>query len=210
MSALITGKVLESGSILTPKGRLIVFNNSLFEPQLPRGETDKAKAKFQATLLLPADADLTILKKAVADCAKAEFSEKQRKGLKSPFLKTEDQERYVEYADDYPALIRCSANYKPDVVNQSSTGNIDEEDAPDEVYSGRWARFSVRVYAWDHPTGGRGISLGLNNVQVLDNDEAIAGGKVKGLSEFGSADGDGGLADLEDDETSDNEEGMFE
>jgi hypothetical protein len=116
--------------------------------------------------------------------------------VKRPLLATADQPRWAEYADDFPIFIRCSAaKYRPDVISPNSKDVIKEEQEADEVYFGRWARFSIRPYFWRHDTGGHGVSLGLQNVHLLDHDEPIAAGKVSGLSDFASA--NDGLGDLE-------------
>ena len=195
MSALNAAKLLESGNLLTPKGRMVY--PSLFNPSLPRGETDKDKAKYQITLLIPKGSDITALKDAVKETMDENVSEKMRKTtkIKTPFLKTEDQPRFAEYAEDFPVLIRFNAKFKPDVVTPKGDRTVTEEEEADEVYSGRWARVSCRAFFYDHPTGGKGVSLGLQNVQLLDHDEPVAGGRVKGTAEFEPAGDD----DLDDD-----------
>lgn len=196
---LLTGKILESGNVLTPKGRLVVYKNSLFTPVLPRGETDESKARYQATLLFPSDASLSVLKQAVKSVLDEELTPEKQKSIKVklPFLKVEDQGRLAELADEYPVMVRCNAQYKPDVVSPKGDRVFGEEEAPDEVYSGRWARMTVRAFWYDHPTGGKGVSFGLQNVQLLDHADAIAGGRVRGVDEFEPVGGDD-LSDLED------------
>lgn len=196
MTDLMKCRETESGNIHTPKGRMVF--PALFKPQLPKGETDESKAKYQITLLFPEDADLTLLEEAIDEKMADEFkaADIKRGKIKTPFLDTADQERYAEYADDYPVMIRLNANFKPDVVTPNGKGTVDEDDEADEVYGGRWARVSVRPFAWSHPTGGKGVSLGLQNVQLLDHDEPIAGGRVKGVNEFAPVESNA-LEDLE-------------
>jgi hypothetical protein len=174
---------LDNGNIRTPKGRILY--PSLFKPSLPKGETNEDKAKYGATLLIPKDSDITALKNAIQETLEESFSAKVRAAskIKMPILKTEDFPRFAEYADDFPWMIRCNANYRPEVVGPTRDP-IAEEDEADEVYGGRWAKLSVNAYSWDHPTGGKGISLGLQNVQLLKHDDAIAGGRVKAAQEF--------------------------
>lgn len=190
MSNLNTARQLESGNLLTPKGRMVY--PALFTPSLPRGETDKDKAKFQVTILYPKGSDIGALKAAVEECINDNVSEKARRTtkIKVPFLRTEDQPRFAEFADEYPLMIRYNAKFKPDVVTPKGDRTIDESEEADEVYSGRWARVSCRAFFYDHPTGGKGVSLGLQNVQLLDHDEPIAGGRVKGTAEFEAVGGD--------------------
>lgn len=182
---MLTAVKLESGNYRTPKGRILYPN--LFKASLPKGETDQAKAKFGLSLLIPKGADMKAITEAVNEVLADNVTQKMRATtkVKMPFLKTEDQPRFAEFADDFPTMIRCGANYRPDVIGPTNRA-IKEEDEADEVYGGRWARISVRPYFWKHPTGGNGISLGLQNVQLLDHDDQIAGGRVRAESEFES------------------------
>lgn len=184
-----------AGNFITPAGRMVY--PALFKASLPRGETDQDKARFQVTLLLPKDSNLDVLKKAVEEVIDENVSAKAKATtkVKKPWLKTEDQPRFAEYADEFPYMIRMNAKMRPDVVSPSGQPVREEQEA-DEVYSGRWARVSVRPFFYDHPTGGKGVSFGLQNVQLLDHDEPIAGGRVKGTAEFEGVGGDD-LGDLE-------------
>jgi hypothetical protein len=183
----------KGGNIITPKGRMVY--PSLFRPSLPPGEKDDEKARYNATLLIPKDADIKALEQAVEALIKENVPESKRKNVKRPFLATKDSNSLEEYADDYPIMIRCAAKYAPDVVTPNAQRTFKEEEAADEVYGGRQARFSVRPYFWTHKTGGMGVSFGLQNAQMLEHDEAIAGGRVRGTSEFEGV-GDDELADM--------------
>lgn len=193
MVMMTPAKLLESGNYLTPPGRLLY--PALFEKVLPRGEKDESKAKYQATLLFPADADLAVLEAAVEACMEDNFSAAARKGkIRTPFLRTEDQQRFADMAEDYPVMIRCSATYKPD-VRGPWVDVIPEDKVSDEVYGGRWARLTVRPYHWVHETGGKGVSFGLQNAQMLDHDDPLAGGHISADHEFEPV--ASGLEDLE-------------
>lgn len=199
MSNLITGIQHDNGNLITPKARMLYPN--LFKAVLPRGETDQDKARFQISLLFPTTADLTLLKAAVQTVLEEHVTAKARQTtkIKLPFLKTEDQPRLADYAEEYPVLIRANARIKPDVINPAGNRELKEDEDADEVYGGRWCRVSIRPFWFDHPTGGKGVSFGLQNVQVLDHDEPMAGGRVRGLGEFepvATADGGDPLADL--------------
>lgn len=186
-------KLLESGNIRSPRGRLLY--PSLFKPSLAKGETDKEKARYGVTILFPKSADLKLIIDAAKKCRDDNFSaavQKQAK-IKMPFLKTEDQPRFAELADTFPVMIRCFAKFAPEVVGPTNR-RITEEEEADEVYSGRWGRISLRPFSYDMPTS-KGVSLGLQNVQLLEHDEPMGGGRVKAETEF-EAVGDE-LADLE-------------
>jgi hypothetical protein len=175
----------KGGNIITPKGRMVY--PSLFKPSLPPGEKDEDKARFNATLLIPADADYSALTNAVEKLIEENVPAAKRKSVKRPFLNTADSNSLDDYAEEYPIMIRCAAKFAPDVVTPNAQRTFKEEEEADEVYGGRHARFSVRPYFWSHKTGGMGVSFGLQNAQMLDHGDAIAGGRVRGTSEFESA-----------------------
>lgn len=183
-----TAVLLESGNIRTPRGRILY--PALFKPRNQKGETDKEKAKYQCGLLIPKGSDIKAMEKAVAEAR--EGLPKMAK-IKLPFLKTEDQPTLAEYADDYPILIRCNSTYKPEVVGPTGKA-IAEEDEADEVYMGRWGRLSVRAFTYNRPDS-KGVSFGLQNAQMLDHADPIAGGRARAEAEFDAV-GDG-LAGLE-------------
>lgn len=172
-----------SGNIITPKGRMMY--PALFKPTLPMDEKDESKARYQVSLLFPKSADLSLLAKAIdALCIEkwgADYKTKFR--IRKPFLKSEDYPKMgPEIIENFPMFIRTNSKDRPGVVRADTT-NVSEADA-NEVYGGRWACISVRPYAYDHKTGGKGISLGLQNVQVLDHDDVLGGSRPRPEDEF--------------------------
>lgn len=67
--------------------------------------------------------------------------------------------------------IQLSSKNKPGLVD----ANLKPIMSADEIYSGAWYRASIRCFAWDHPTGGRGVSVALDNVMKTKDDEAFSG-----------------------------------
>ena len=65
MSALNAARKLASGNLVTPRGRMLY--PALFTPQMPRGETDKEKAAYQVSLLIPKGSDVKALQDAVEE-----------------------------------------------------------------------------------------------------------------------------------------------
>lgn len=56
---------------------------------------------------------------------------------------------------------------------------------PDELYSGAYYRASIRCFAWEHPTGGKGVSVALDNVMKTKDGEAFSG-KSSASDDFAS------------------------
>lgn len=164
-----------------PKGRLVY--PTLLEPKaFKKNRAPDAPKKFSTTVLIPAAATLDGLKKAMVETAIARFgSDWQKKNLRNPLIKTVDDAKLGEYAEAFPMFARTGtgADYPPFVFGPDAkrfTGD------PSDIYSGRWAVVTVRPFAFDNE--GRGISLGLQRVQLLDHDEVIAGGRIETASGF--------------------------
>lgn len=86
--------------------------------------------------------------------------------------------------------LQASSKNKPDLVDAKLQPIMDAK----EIYSGAWFRASIRAYAWDHPTGGKGVSIALDNVMKVRDDKPFSG-KTNAASDFAdfadkSADGD--------------------
>jgi hypothetical protein len=182
----------KTGTYMTPAGRMVYA--SLFKPTTMKGETDMSKAKYQITLLLPKDVDISVLEKAADDARNEKWTPKVQRDskLKSPFLKTADNPRLAEYAEEFPHMLRFNSKSRPGVLTKSMT-SVSEADEPDEIYNGRWCRVSCSPFAYD-VSGSKGVSLGLGNVQLLDHAERIVGGAAKASDEFEAVGGE----DLED------------
>src|SRR5262245_51522360 len=160
-----------------PIGRLSYPH--LLEPKLPPGEIDPKKAKYQTSIILQKTADLRPLRSWIAEAIKDKWGGKPVK-IKDPILPHAEKTADQDLAREFPILIRCSSDYKPIVAFPSGEGC----DSPEQIYPGRWARVSVRLYPWDHPVGGKGVSIGLSNVVLLDDDTRLGGGRAKLEDEF--------------------------
>lgn len=172
---------LKPTELVTPPVRLAF--PALFEPK-PVSKTNTTKKTFQATLLLPPDMDLTPFKR----CMIAAIEEKFGKAIKirpdKIPLKSCDDYDYNGFDDGW-YFIRTSTQYQPTVIDQGKKPVLDPDAlvdretalkaAADRVFPGCWVRVHVKAYAWDHPEGGRGVSFGLNSVQLIRNDERLDG-----------------------------------
>lgn len=190
----------KTGNIVTPKGRILW--NALFEPRKARNGT---AGKFEFNLLIPKSAGLKVLQEAAIDAGKDKFAKqfKEANGkwpssIRSPFKKTAENDRLVNAleeaglkVEDYPLFFaaRAKADSKPGIVGPNGKKDGIEQE---HVYPGRWARATLQVYGYD-ADGNRGVSFGLINVQLLDNDDelVIGGGRVSAESEFDAVEGAG-------------------
>jgi hypothetical protein len=191
MTDFMAAAKTKSGNIILPRGRMMY--PYFYKPSMPQGETDEEKARFQCTVIFPAGVNLDALAEEVEARAVDKWGSDYKKKfkVKKPFLKTEDYPKMGELAEKFPIFVRCNSKERPQVV-RGDMSNVDEAKGVEEVYPGRWARVSVRPWAYDHPTGGKGISLGLQNVQLLEHDDRLAGGRPQAQDEFEAIGGEAG------------------
>lgn len=173
-----------NGNILTPKGRLSF--PALFEPRTMQDAEPGAVPKYSTSLLIPPDADISALKAAAGACAKEKWGDRLPPKLKSPFLRAGDMLRR-DGSPLYPpemaewVVLRPSASRAIGIVDHTSHA-VPKEKAS-EAYSGRWARISVRPFAYDK-AGNRGVAFGLQAAQLLDHDTPMAGAATRAEDEF--------------------------
>ncbi len=180
----------ETGEIHTPKFRMVYPVLPPMEPRGIKGD-DKSKPSFGVTALLRKACDLTLLKVEMSAALKGKFGADwaKKKGYKLCLLKTEDQERLADFVEEFPNILRMRANegFPPFVYGVNAkpfTGAVSE------IYSGRWATAAGKLFAFDNVS--KGISFSLNRIQLLDQDEPIAGGRVATASGFEAVDTGGG------------------
>lgn len=94
--------------------------------------------------------------------------------LKGSILRDGDDERPDDdaYAGKY--WINVRSNSKPQVVKNVG-GRMVEITDEDEFYSGAFCKASINLFAYNHPSGGKGVSAGLNNIFKTKDGERLAG-----------------------------------
>ena len=164
MSKTLTTKTPFRGSFL-----------ALVNPSLPQGETDPSKARYQLTIVLPKTDPFW---KEAAAAIKATATEKWGKvpaKFKNPIkdgdeIVDDDGElKYPEFKGCF--TLQAATKRRPGIVNAQLQPITD----PDELYSGAYYRATMGTFAWDHPTGGKGVSFNLNNVQKVRDGEPLDG-----------------------------------
>lgn len=157
---------------------------ALFEPKpTVKGGDD---LKYQATLLLPPDMDLTPFKRAIIAAMEQKWGKPiQLKGRNNPLRKVDDLEEDNRAAGYEPGwrYINAKSNYQPTVLDQKKQEVLD----PDRAYPGCWCRFHLTAYGWEHAASGKGVSFSLNAVQLVRDDEKL-GGRRDARDVFGIVD----------------------
>lgn len=156
-------------------------------------EEEGEKAKYGCTILVPKTDKETIAKieaaiQAVKDGpGKAKWGGKLPKALKITF-RDGDEEKDLDDQPEYAGMMFMSvtSNTKPGIVDRQRDPILDE----DEVYSGMWARVSLKAAPFDF-NGTKGVTFYLNHVQKVRDDDNLTG-RTSAEDDFD---------DLEDDDT---------
>lgn len=197
----------KAGNIRTPKGRLSYV---YLEKPNPNAEVksgnNKGKFKFTTSLLLPPSADISLLKRKAEEVAIEENGLEKFKALVAagkfniPFLdayKASINEKNPAGDEQFKGwtLLRLDSLAKPEVLESNGQSIGDDYSG---VYAGRWAFVTVNPSAYPAIDGGKpGVKFYLGNVQLLDHDERLGGGRPRAQDEFepvSIAEGGGGAA----------------
>ena len=165
---------VNSTKVITGKVRFCYVN--VFEPTaINEGDTPK----YNVCILIPKDDAATIAKinaaiEAAKEAGKAKIADKN--GRIPANLKLPMRDGDIEHSDD-PAFenmyfINANSLRKPSIVDR----DINPIMSKDEFYSGCYGRASINLYAFN--VSSKGIAVGLNNLQKLEDGEMLAGGST--------------------------------
>lgn len=194
-----------TSEFFTPKVRLVY--PQLLEPKANRKYPNNPP-KFSATALVPKGSDIAVIVAEVSKIAGGLWGAKWKEAdpaVKLPVKKTENYEKLAEFAEDYPLMLRVSANAEyPPVLFGPDKSKIDAATGGKEVYGGRWAVLALNVWGPkpENKNVNRFVSLGVQRVQLLDHDEPIATGRINtadgfdAVEDVGGAGGNGSADDL--------------
>jgi hypothetical protein len=170
---------MSSTKVITGKVRFSYAH--VFEPSAISEGDDK---KYSVSILIPKK-DLETLakvKKAVEAAkqgGKGKWNGKIPPVLKLP-LRDGDAERPDDEAYEGMMFLNASSKNKPGIVDE----NTDPVMSKDDFYSGCFGRASVNFYAFN-VSGNKGIAVGLNNLQKLEDGDRLSGGP-SAADDFGS------------------------
>lgn len=151
----------------------------------PRAAQQGGEPKYSVTLLIPktdvatkADIDAAIQAAAIQAAANEALS-KVWNGARPPQLRVPIYDgdgvrpSGVPFGDECKGhwVMTASTKNKPQVVG---IDNINCELAPSDIYSGMYARVTIRFFGYSN-SGNKGIGCGLGNVMKTRDGEALAG-----------------------------------
>lgn len=81
----------------------------------------------------------------------------------------------------------CKGHWVFTASSVDAPGIVDENAAPlmEQIKSGDYGRVSINFYGYD-TAGNRGVTAGLNNIQLLERGESL-GGRTDAATDFGGA-----------------------
>lgn len=158
----------------------------VFEPHVVQ---EGQEPKYSVSILIDKKDKKTLAKiekaiEAATEAGKAKFGGKIPKGLKLP-LRDGDEEREDDDAYTGKMFLNASSKTKPGVVDEDVDPIMDRED----FYSGCFGRASLNFYAFS-VSGNKGVAVGLNNLQKLEDGERLSGGS-SASEDFGEEENDG-------------------
>ena len=141
---------------------------SLAKPRPPK--SGNGDPKYSVNVTLPKDDPFwKKLDRQIEACAVAKFGRVPKKLKRT--RKDGDVEEIAEWKGCYS--IPATSVDRPGVVRRGPDGELEEIIDKAELYSGAWYRAEVRCFAYD--VEGKGVSLGLQNIMKVRDDEPFSG-----------------------------------
>lgn len=140
--------------------------------------------KFGATFLLDVRKHAALIKRIedTTDRVMLDFFKKKVPLKFNPLRDGNDKPETDGYGDDV-MYVPAMCNSRPVVVDRDLTPLAMSDAKP---YAGCYVNATIRLYAWEHKTGGRGVSASLRAVQFVKDGESFGAGPVNAEDEFDS------------------------
>ena len=159
----------------------------LFTPRAPSVGADE---RYSLSLIFDVDAQTSpeykAMKKAALDAAEEKWGAKtkemiQKGQIHMPFRDAAEKSDYAGY-EAGKIFINPWTKQKPDVIDGRLQDVIESD-----VYPGCMGRITYNAFAWE-VSGKRGVSIGLNNVQISDFSSPRLDGHKAGKDDFDQLD----------------------
>jgi hypothetical protein len=153
---------------------------SVFEPRPVQGDTS-GKLLYSVLACFAPGTDLAPLKAAALKAAELKWKGQAAAVIKHPKFRPlfKDQTTLIDDDGNLRAgaepggyYLNLSNKIKPLVVGPNAKQTEDGE----IIYSGAYFVALAGAFAWDHPTGGRGVSFSLKGIQQVGDGEKLGGG----------------------------------
>lgn len=157
----------ELGKVVTQEVRLSYLN--VYEP---KAHEEGDKPKYSTAIIIDKDDKKTLnaikkaVKEVIAEKKDSVFGGKT-KGLKTPLRDGDEEREEPEY--EGTMFLNASSFQRPILLDEDKDPIIDERD---KLYSGCYARVSLRLYAFNNK-GNKGVAVGLNAVMKMRDGEPL-------------------------------------
>lgn len=157
---------------------MILKNIRIAYPHLFTPRDSDFGAKYECTLMIPKDDAETIaeIKRAIGAAKNKKFGDTTPSNFKSP-VKDGDERKQAAFAGHW--LIEAKTAAKDDGSGRPGVvlPNLQPAKA-DDVQSGDYVNADVNPFAYEQK-GNRGVSFGLNNIQLVSKGDQIGGGRQR-------------------------------
>lgn len=145
-------------------------------------EEGSDKKKFSATFLLDKKQHAPLIKQLEAAIARVALDHfKKKVPLKHVCLRDGNEKDSTEGYGDEVMFVPASEVRRPVVVDRDLTPLGPDDTKP---YAGCYVNATIRLFAYDHKTGGKGVSAALRAVQFVRDGESFGAGPVNAEEEF--------------------------
>ena len=169
-----------STKVVTGKVRFSYAN--VWEPASMEEGQDK---KYSVSLIIPKDDEETVEMiesaiKSALEAGKVKFGGKIPKNFKNP-LRDGDEERPDDENYENSYFVNAKSSEQPGIVDKNVKPILERK----EFYSGCFGRASITFYAYNY-SGSKGVAVGLNNLQKLEEGPNLGVGFSTPEDDFGS------------------------
>lgn len=156
---------------------------SLFVPTgMKNADGTIGKTQFQATFLLDKKKHANVIKQIEADIQRVALDKFTKKvPLKHVCLHDGSEKEDKEGYGDEVMFVIAKSETRPPVVDRNLAPLVKDDGKP---YAGCYVNATISLYAYSHPTGGKGVSASLRAVQFLRDGESFGAGPVNAEDEF--------------------------
>ena len=150
---------------------------------VPKAQEVGKEPKYSATFLLDKTqhkADIAKIEKLIERLVLDKF--KKKVPLKHKCLHDGNEKAELDGYGDEVMFIPTTADRPPAVIDGQRAPITQQTSA--QCYAGCYVNVLIRLYAWEHPTGGRGVSAGLMAVQFAKDGESFGAAPVDVEKEF--------------------------
>lgn len=140
------------------------------------------KPTFSASLLLNKKQHAALIKEIETVTARVALDEFKKKVVlkRQPLRDGNEKDGKDGYGDEV-MFVNAKNEKRPVVVDRDLTPLTAEDSKP---YAGCYVNATIRLFAYDHKTGGKGVSASLRAIQFYKDGESFGAGPVDAEEEF--------------------------